>query len=166
MAETDPTPAPAPAPAPAPQADPPAPAPAPAADKHVPYERFKEVNDQLKALKDQIKSLTGEKEQQQTTAKTLEDRLAAIEKERSDAAAENLRLKVAARKQLPDDLADRLRGTTAEELEADADRLLAFVKPKSGPGVPPPAGGRPASRLDLSNMTAAEIRKARAEGKV
>jgi predicted RNase H-like nuclease (RuvC/YqgF family) len=135
-------------------------------EQHVPYARFKEVNDQLKALKDQIAALTGEKREKETAAKTLEDRLAALEKERADAAAENMRLKVAGAKKLPPDLADRLRGATAQELEADADRLLSFLKPADGPGVPPPGGGGRAPKLDLGSMTPAQIRKARAEGKI
>jgi len=155
MADTDPTPNPAPEPAPAPA---PTPAPAPA-EQHVPYARFKEVNDKYTALKQQT-------EQQASSQTTLEQRLATLEKERADTAAENLRLKVASKKQLPDDLADRLRGSTAEELEADADRLLAFLKPKDGPGVPPPGSGARKAVIDLSKMTPAEIRKAHAEGKI
>lgn len=142
---------------------PPAP---PVPEQAVPYERFKQVNDQLKDLKRQLATISGEKEQQATAQQTLEQRLAALEKERDEKGVENLRLKIASRKQLPEDLADRLRGTTAEELEADADRLLAHLKPKDGPGVPPPGGGGRPATLDLSKMTPAEIRKARAEGKI
>lgn len=151
---------------------PPAPVPAPGQpparqqEQTVPYTRFKEVNDQLAGLKQQLTALTGEKEQQASAQQTLEQRLAALEKERSEQAAENLRLKVSAEKKLPAELADRLRGATAEELAADADRLLALIKPGGGPGVPPPGGGSTPAKLDLSKMTAAEIRKARAEGKI
>lgn len=51
---------------------------------------------------------------------------------------ENLRLRTALSKSLPLELADRLRGDSAEEMAADADRLLALVAP-SRPG--PPNGG-------------------------
>lgn len=138
----------------------------PAAEQHVPYERFKAVNDQLKQLKEQINALDGEKQSTQAQQTTLEQRLATLETERANTQAENLRLKVASKKQLPDDLADRLRGSTQEELEADADRLLTFLKPKDGPGVPPPSSGPRKPALDLNKMTPSEIRKARAEGKI
>lgn len=40
---------------------------------------------------------------------------------------ENLKLRVALRMGLDEDLADRLRGTTSEELTADAEKLLALI---------------------------------------
>jgi predicted RNase H-like nuclease (RuvC/YqgF family) len=135
-------------------------------EQHVPYERFKQVNDQLKQLKDQIKSLTGEKEQTTQQQQTLEQRLAALEGDLTNERAEKQRLQVATSKKLPPELADRLRGDTPEELSADADRLLALLKPIDGPGVPPPAGGRPVAKFDVRGKTPAEIRKARAEGKI
>lgn len=58
----------------------------------------------------------------------LTGRVTAAERERDDARSEALRTRVALRKQLPDELADRLRGDTDEELSADADRLLALIK--------------------------------------
>lgn len=161
MADIDPI---QPPPAPAPQADPPAPA--PAAEQHVPYERFKQVNDQLKGLKDQIKALTGEKEQTTQQQQTLEQRLAALETDLVTERGAKTRLEIATKKGIPADLASRLQGATAEELEADADRLLAFLKPKDGPGVPPPAGGKPTRTFDLADKTPAEIREARKAGKI
>ena len=74
--------------------------------------------------------------------------------------AENLRLRVALKKRLPEEMIDRLRGATAEEMETDADTLLQLLKPSTGPGVPPAprnSGGNQA--LDLSKMTPAEIRE-------
>lgn len=47
------------------------------------------------------------------------------------AAAENLRLKVAAAKKLPAELIDRLKGGTQEEMEADADKLLEVFNPSA-----------------------------------
>jgi predicted RNase H-like nuclease (RuvC/YqgF family) len=138
----------------------------PQPEQSVPYARFKEVNDQLKSLRDQITALTGEKEQAGQQQQTLEQRLAAIEGDLTKERATNMRLKVASDKKLPAELADRLIGSTAEELAADADRLLAFLKPASGPGVPPPGGGGKPAALDLSKMSPAEIRRARAEGKI
>lgn len=61
--------------------------------------------------------------------------------------AENLRLRVALKKGLTGDkaaLADRLKGSTEAELEADADQLLAMFNGDQGQQPPPgspPAGG-------------------------
>lgn len=43
---------------------------------------------------------------------------------------ENLRLRVALRTGLDEDLADRLRGTTEDELVADAEKLIERLSPK------------------------------------
>lgn len=137
-----------------------------ASEQHVPYARFKQVNEQLQTLKTQLATLTGEKEQQTSARQTLEQRLAAIESDLTKERQTNQRLKVASDKKLPPELADRLIGSTPEELATDADRLLAFLKPASGPGVPPPSSGGRAPSIDLNAMSAAEIRKAKAEGKI
>jgi len=53
---------------------------------------------------------------------------------RDDAKAALLRYEVAAEKQVPADALDLLVGSTREELEAKADRLLSFVKtPEAAP---------------------------------
>ncbi len=158
---SDPTPTPEPV-------TPPAPEPAPAGEQAVPYARFQEVNNKYNALKQQVTALTGEKEQQVAAQQTLEQRLAAIEGDLTKERHTNARLQVASAKKLPAELADRLRGETQEELSADADRLLAFLKPASGPGVPPTGGSGTASKpaVDLSKMTPAQIRAALAEGKL
>ena len=89
-----------------------------------------------------------------------------LEAERNTERTARQRLEIATKKGLPPELAARLQGDTAEAMEADADALLAFVKKPAGPGVPPPGGGGRPQTLDLSKMSAAEIRKARAEGKI
>lgn len=67
----------------------------------------------------------------------VQEQLAQATKERDEAktgtAAETLRLRIALRKGLDEDWADRLRGGTEEELEADADKLL---KSFGGNGTP------------------------------
>jgi len=50
----------------------------------------------------------------------------------TEAEAEALRLRVALVKQLPAELIDRLQGSTKEELEADADKLLKLVNQGQG----------------------------------
>lgn len=64
--------------------------------------------------------------EQERLAKTAEEAKAAAEK----AEAASLRLRVAVEKGLPVDMADRMVGNTREELEADADQLAAFMKPR------------------------------------
>lgn len=147
---------------------PPTPAPEPAqGEQHVPYTRFKQVNDELKQLKEKLSALTGEREQQTQAQTTLEQRLAALEQERNTERAKRERLEVATRNKLPPELADRLQGATREELEADADRLLAFIKPATGPGVPPPgSGSRPPAGFDMVGKSPAEIREAYRAGKI
>ena len=71
-------------------------------------------------------------------AKTLEDRVADIEREAKESEARALRAEVANLKGLTPSQAKRLVGSTREELEADADDLLADIgeKRKSGNNVP------------------------------
>lgn len=136
----------------------------------VPYERFKEVNDQFKALKSEwdkaqaAQKAAKDKElaEQQKWQKLYEEREAELKNERTA----NLKMKVALSKGLPSELIDRLRGDDEESLGKDADALLALIKPAAaespkGPGIPPSRGSQPA-RLDLSKMTPEEIRKNRA----
>jgi hypothetical protein len=135
----------------APPADPVTPPALAPGEQAVPYARFKEVNDKYTALKGQVTALTGEKEQQTQAQQTLEQRLAAIEAQYNTERAARQRLQVASAKKLPAELADRLVGSTEDELSADADRLLAFLKPAAGPGVPLTSGGGGAKpTLDLS----------------
>lgn len=130
----------------------------------VPYERFKEVNEQLKALQTQLAQLQeGEKKRKEKEAadqgqwqKLAEQKDAELKVEK----LARLRLEVATKKGIPADLAGRLQGDTAEAMEKDADAMLQFVKPKEGPGVPPAGKGGSATPLDLSKMSAEEVRKA------
>jgi hypothetical protein len=73
-------------------------------------------------------------------SKTDSDRIAALERKIAEGEANQLRLEVAAAKGLTPAMSRRLVGATREELEADADELVKFVKPtdeKAGT----PAGG-------------------------
>lgn len=82
---------------------------------------------------------------QKSEQEKLTERAEKAEREAAEAKVSLLRRDVAADKQLPLAMADRLRGTTREELEADADELLKMLpaagsepKPKGAPQ--PPAG--------------------------
>jgi hypothetical protein len=81
-------------------------------------------------------------------AKTLEDRVAEIERAAKDSEQRALRAEVANAKGLTPTQAKRLMGSTREELEADADELLKDIgdNKKQGNRAPreganPPAGG-------------------------
>jgi len=139
------------------------PDPVPPDQKTIPYDRFKEVNDEKKKLEDRLKTI------EEAQKKADEDKLKEeqkwkdlwekSEKEKSEKEKELLRLRVASRKGLPTDLTDRLRGETEQELEADADKLLAFVDLSKSPGVPPKKPGGANIPLDIKTMTPEEIRK-------
>lgn len=60
-------------------------------------------------------------------AKTLEDRVADIERQRVETEARAMRAEIANAKGLTPGQAKRLVGSTREELEADADELLADI---------------------------------------
>lgn len=138
----------------------------------VPYERFQEVNTKARQLEERLAKIEAD-QKAATEAKLKEDGklqelLSTRERELAEERATRLRLSVAAKKGLVGDLAplaDRLRGASEAELEADADALLALARKPGGPGVPPPGGGgRPAGGLDLNSMTPAQIREALSKG--
>ena len=115
--------------------------------------------------------------------KTAEQKSAEAIKRGELAEARALRLEVALSKHLDPTLAARLQGSTKEELEADADALMALI-PKApeappalpvGPTVPgQQPGGAPApaqiTRSDLDALSAAgktsEINRLRREGRL
>lgn len=92
--------------------------------------RAKENAAKARELDELKKSQMSELERAQAEAEENK-RLAAQAQARGD------RLMVAIRKGLPQDLADRLVGSTVEELEADADKLLALIPPNQNTGRPP-----------------------------
>jgi hypothetical protein len=82
--------------------------------------RAAEAERKLKEMEDERKSDEEKREEAKATA----------EREAGEAKAEALRLRVALRKGLTDTQAKRLVGNTEEELEEDADELLASFKPE------------------------------------
>lgn len=87
---------------------------------------------EAKANADAAARLAALEESQKTETQRLLEERDALKAERDSVRAEALRSRVALSKGLAPDLADRLRGTTEEELSEDADRLLVLLKP-SGP---------------------------------
>ena len=134
-------------------------------EKVIPYDRFKEVNDENKELKDRLTAIEQkQKEAEDKALKEKEDYKTLFEQKEAELKnrdKELLRLRVAQKKGLPADLTNRLMGETEQELEEDADKLLEFVK-QEPPGVPPRKLGGGSTRLDIRNMTLEEVRKNKA----
>ncbi len=92
-----------------------------------------------KEARDRADELAAKVKEFEDRDKSEQERLAeaatTAEREASEAKAELLRLRVATSKNLPPELADRLRGDDEQELAADADRLLKLVGTQApGPG--------------------------------
>lgn len=71
----------------------------------------------------------------------LTERATRAEADAKTAAHQLLRERVARRHNLPEQLTDRLRGDTEEELEADATSLLEALPAREGPRTPPTRDG-------------------------
>lgn len=72
-------------------------------------------------------------EANKTELEKLTGKVESLTNESKGTKAENLRLRVALDKKLPSELIDRLQGSTQEEIEADADKLLELVKTDTPP---------------------------------
>lgn len=140
----------------------------------VPYDRFTEIVGQKNDITKQRDDLQAWKNDREAAdKKAKEDRLAEEgklqellderEKELEAERTTNTRQRVAMQKGIPAELVDRLTGDTEEKIAADADKLLAFIKPQTGPGVPPLSRGGTPTTLDISKMSMEEVRKHSAE---
>lgn len=91
-------------------------------------EKIRKLNSEAAALRKRAK----EAEEKVKGAEDSGARVTALE-------AENMRLKVAVKLggQLPDDLIERLRGDTEEELLEDAEKLLAHFETRKPPTIQP-----------------------------
>ncbi|MEU9495421.1 hypothetical protein AB0D73_27085 [Streptomyces sp. NPDC048215] len=77
-----------------------------------------------KQLDDMAKRLQAFEDRDKSEAQKLADRVQAAETEAATASSRLLRYEVAAQKKLPAGWANRLQGSSKEELEADAEALL------------------------------------------
>lgn len=114
----------------------------PAAYAKAQEEKFQRLLDKKeKALQDSQSQLTKlearlktmEESQQADFQKELDELKSSLEKERQEAETarvENLRMKVAVAAGLSPDLAERLKGTTEEEITEDAKRLVELLPTK------------------------------------
>ena len=100
--------------------------------------RAKEAEKRIKELGDIETRLREYEDRDKSELEKISARYKEADEKVGGLTTENLRLRTALSKSLPLELADRLRGDSAEEMAADADRLLALVAPqRSGP----PHGG-------------------------
>lgn len=112
---------------------------------------------------------------QKTEHEKLAEELARVQAEASQASAELMRFKIAAEKGISGDATKLLKGSTQEELEAEAELLLSLIANQSKPKSPQPDEnqGKPApssvgqlTREDLKGMTQKEIMEAKAAGRL
>lgn len=119
--------------------------------------KFKDYND-LKSKATQFDAIT---EAQKTEMQRIQERSEAAEKRAAELEQELVRSQVAVNKKLPPELAARLRGSTAEELAADADALLALMKTSNSLKPDHSQGSRSAASPDPAQQFADLILKAR-----
>lgn len=135
----------------------------------------KQAEDALKALRKEIE------DSQKSAEQKAADDIAAARAEAANASAAALRYEIAAEKGLDLALAGRLTGSTKEELEADAEKLMALI-PKAhkadtpnGPTVPgqQPGGPQTPALITQSDLDALgadgkfeEINRLRREGRL
>lgn len=91
-----------------------------------------------------------------TDEEKREEAKATAEREATEAKAEAMRLRVAIKKGLTETQAKRLIGSTEDELEADADELLASFKQEGDEGEGGKGRQRPAERLRPGAVPGAE----------
>lgn len=90
----------------------------------------------------------------------LKAQIAERDSKMKDSELKAQKAEIAKKAGLSEALADRLQGTTEEELLADATRLAESIGPgpKVGEGTNPPVGAkRPLTRADVKKMTYEEI---------
>lgn len=109
--------------------------------------KIRKLNSENKNLRDAKKAAEGKaagNDEKDTRIQALE--------------AENLRIRIGARHGLPDELIDRLRGSTEDEILADAEKLLALVSvPKAPPTRQPRealrGGGNPSAPTEETDVS-------------
>jgi len=131
----------------------------------------------LKQLREKAKRLDDLEDAQRTEIERAQARAEAAERELNQTRLEALRAQVALDKKLTPSQAKRLVGATREELEADADELLADLK-NTAPAAAASSEGQGkqgevvgqtkqiTSKDQLKSMTAQEIVAARRDGRL
>jgi len=114
-------------------------------------------------------------ETQKTEQEKINDALAQAKAEAEAAKLELMRIQVASAKGITGEAARLLRGSTTEEIEAEAELLVSLMASSQNPTKPQPdaSQGRPApttagqvTREQLEKMSPQEIMKAKTEGRL
>ena len=136
----------------------------------VPYNRFKEVNDENRTLAAENLALQkAEDERKESEAKEagkFEELYIEEKGKREKIEADGLKSTVALEKGLPADFVKRLQGEDREALEADADALLEMIgdASKNKKGIKDSSSKKSdAEVLEIDDMTPAEIREKKNE---
>lgn len=144
----------------------------------VPISRLNEVIAKGKAEKSRADKLEKEIKKLQDTGKSetqkMQDQINTLTASMEGEKYQRLRLEVAGKHSIPQELITRLQGETEEELETDAVALKEFLKleqeddeDQGGPGSPPPGKrGRGKNNFDIRGKSPAEIRQAYKDGKL
>ena len=111
---------------------------------------------------------------QKSEDEKLVEELAKVKAENAAIKAEALIKTIASEKNIPSKALKLLTGSTREELEASADEILSIISESAQPNKPQPnpEQGKPAGtsgqifKDELKNMSAAEIMKAKSEGRL
>lgn len=137
----------------------------------------REWEKRAKAAEPAAKKLADIEEASKSELEKAQAALAAVQRDVAEKEAAALRAQVALEKGLTPSQAKRLVGASREELEADADELLADLKASKSPVAPTPEGqgkqGEPVgqtkqitSRDELKSMSPQEIVQARKDGRL
>jgi hypothetical protein len=94
----------------------------------------REANARRRELEQQLR-------ERDEAALPLEQRAELALKRAEEAESRALRFEIGLTHQLPTELVDRLKGTTKDEIEADAKSLLSFLGKKPAPPAPSADGG-------------------------
>jgi hypothetical protein len=111
---------------------------------------------------------------QKSDFEKLTEELTRAKTEAESASTKLTRFEVAAHKGIPAEALDLLVGSTREELEANADKLLSLIQnqsknksvPDANQGQPAPSNVGQVDAETLKTMTPSEIMSARAEGRL
>ncbi|MFK4868990.1 hypothetical protein ACI3K4_27630 [Streptomyces sp. CSMPJR101] len=117
---------------------------------------LRKANKEAETLRLKLKEF---EDRDKTEAQKLAEAKTVAEREAASAKQELMRYRVAANKKLPAELANRLQGSTEEEMAEDADRLLEVFGAQQRSQTPSYDGGvrqtaRPTSMNDLIRHTA------------
>lgn len=97
------------------------------------YSDYEEIKTRNADLEKQVGTLQTAIEESKTSAADYDKQVQELNSKVAGYETANLRTKIALQQGLPYDLAERLVGDNEESLKADAERLAAFVKPKTAP---------------------------------